>query len=110
MEELEKNLFIPLKSEFYEQFEAGTKTDEFRKYGPRWNERTCHTGRLVTLSKGYGKQHRLLGMVTGFRKQHGTTFGEPHRLAIMKVFGTLDIDIAIIGIRTDPLPRSKTDA
>ena len=45
-------LFIPLKTAYFEAFRAGTKTVEFRLYGPRWNERTCPVGRSVVLSKG----------------------------------------------------------
>ncbi len=62
-----KPLFIPLKREFFEAFEAGTKTEEFRQHGARWNERTCSIGRAVTLSLGYGRQRRIHGIVTGFR-------------------------------------------
>lgn len=61
------NLFIPLKAQYYDAFAEGRKTDEFRLYGPRWNERTCHLGRPVTLSRGYGKKNRLYGHVAGFR-------------------------------------------
>lgn len=61
------NLFIPLKSEFYDAFKRGEKTVEYRVYGSRWNEKTCPIGRGVTISKGYGKQNRLQGVVTGFR-------------------------------------------
>lgn len=63
-----KPLFIPLKSLYYDAFASGLKTVEYRPYGARWNERTCPIGRLVTLSKGYGKQHRLQGRVIGFRR------------------------------------------
>lgn len=34
-----KPLFIPIKREFFEAFERGDKTHEYRLYGPRWNER-----------------------------------------------------------------------
>lgn len=61
-----KPLFIPLKTEYFEAFRVGTKTTEYRVYGPRWNERTCAVGRAVTLSKGYGKACRLQGTVAGF--------------------------------------------
>ena len=64
---IEKPLFIPLKAEYYEAFEDGTKNTEYRKYGPGWNEKTCRVGRAVTLSYGYGKQRRLSGVVTGFK-------------------------------------------
>lgn len=63
----EKPLFIPLKTEFYEAFTSGSKTVEYRVYGPRWNEKTCRIGREVVLSHGYGKRNRLRGVVTGFR-------------------------------------------
>ena len=63
-----KPLFIPLKREYFEEFATGKKTTEFRQYGPRWNERTCKVGRTVVLSLGYGKQRRLTGIITGFKK------------------------------------------
>ena len=31
-----KPLFIPLKAEFFNAFERGEKTAEYRVYGPRW--------------------------------------------------------------------------
>lgn len=61
-----KPLFIPLKAEYFDQFEAGTKTVEYRKRGGRWNHLTCFVGRKVTLSRGYGKHRRLSGVITGF--------------------------------------------
>ncbi|MCK5611591.1 hypothetical protein KAR91_57500 [Candidatus Pacearchaeota archaeon] len=59
----EKPLFIPLKAEYYDQFVSGRKTCELRLDGKRWNERTCHVARSVTLSRGYGKQHRMIGTI-----------------------------------------------
>lgn len=64
-----KNLFIALKTKYYEAFCDGTKSTEFRKYGKRWNEDVCKLGRKVTLSKGYGKQHRKTGVIVGFEKR-----------------------------------------
>lgn len=63
---MEKNLFIPLKTEFFEAFERGEKDTEYRAYGPRWNEETCRVGRRVTVSHGYGKARRLIGEVVRF--------------------------------------------
>lgn len=63
---LEKPIFIPLKAEYYEAFENGTKNTEYRRYGKQWNERNCRIGRNVTLSYGYGKARRLRGIVTDF--------------------------------------------
>jgi len=93
-----KSLFIPLKTEYFEAFADGSKTEELRRYGPRWNESTCQIGREVTLSKGYGKQSRLKGCIWKFKKQHGTLFGSTYQEAIKNVFGTLDIEIACISI------------
>lgn len=99
-------LFVPLKTEYFEAFAAGTKTDELRRYGPGWNERTCHIGRAVTLSKGYGRRHRLSGRVVRFKKQHGTTFGSTYKASIGRLYGTLDLYIACIGIEVYP-PASE---
>lgn len=48
-----KPLFVPLKTEWFDKFAAGSKDVEYRKYGPGWNERTVYAGRPVILSKGY---------------------------------------------------------
>lgn len=109
----EKPLFIPLKTVWYRQFERGSKTEELRLYGPRWNERTCRVGRKVVLSKGYGKSERLSGEIWKFKKQHGTLFGSTYRAAIKSIFGTLDVDIAVISITMilpmDPAPRRRAE-
>lgn len=60
-----KALFIPLKTEFFEAFRNGTKTVEYRLFGPRWNYQTCPVGRAVVLAKGYGRT-RLNGVIMGF--------------------------------------------
>ena len=60
-------LFIPLNTEYFEQFENGIKTVEYRRYGNRWNLRKCFPGRPVILSCGYGKQRRLSGVVKSFK-------------------------------------------
>ena len=62
----EKPLFIPLKAEYYEAFENGTKDTEYRRYGKIWNENNCRPGRTVTLSYGYGKARRMKGTVIDF--------------------------------------------
>lgn len=84
-------LFIPLKTEYFEAFKAGTKTVEYRQYGPRWNERTCAIGRPVVLSRGYGKQQRLTGVVTEFRKRFTASdewldcYGAPGTAACIRI-------------------------
>ena len=109
-----KPLFVPLKTEYYEAFANGSKTEELRRYGPRWNEKTCPVGREVVLSKGYGKQHRMAGRVWKFKKQHGSLFGSTYKAAILDVFGTLDIEIACVsidlaqnGMRTESLAHNS---
>jgi len=62
-----KPLFIPLKKQYFEEFLSGKKTTEYRRYGARWNVKTCLINRLVTLSCGYGKQRRLSGIIVGFK-------------------------------------------
>lgn len=91
-----KPLFIPLTAKYYDQYEAGEKSEELRLYGPRWNEKTCQPGRRVILSRGYGKKHRMTGVIWQFKKQRATTFGSTYRAAVMDVFGTLEVDIAVI--------------
>lgn len=59
-----KPLFIPLKRKFFLAFEDGTKVDEWRIHGPRWNVKTCPDGRPVVLSLGYGKSRRLTGTIS----------------------------------------------
>lgn len=61
-----KPLFIPLMAKYYDAFAAGTKDTEYRILGDRWNRDTCLVGRPVVLSRGYGKQNRLQGVVAGF--------------------------------------------
>lgn len=63
----EKPLFIPLKTEWFREFETGTKDTEYRAYGPRWNENTCRVGRPATISHGYSGK-RLSRVVAGFTK------------------------------------------
>jgi hypothetical protein len=83
---------------YFNQFKAGTKGEELRLYGPRWNEKTCAIGRQVTLSKGYGKHERLRGVVTGFKKVSALTLSEEHQRAIALLYGSLDKPIAVISI------------
>ena len=60
-----KPLFIPLKTEWFNDFKCGAKSMEYRAYGPRWNERTCFIGRRAILSKGYSGE-RIDRVITGF--------------------------------------------
>jgi hypothetical protein len=66
-----KPLFIPLLRVWFELFQSGEKTEEWRRYGGCWNERTCWLDRPVTLSLGYTRM-RLSGRITGFRRAMAT--------------------------------------
>lgn len=66
-----KPLFVPLKTEYFRAFEAGSKTTEYRLYGPRWNETTCIPGRAVTLSHGYSGE-RIPAVIVQLRKIQNT--------------------------------------
>lgn len=63
----EKPLFIPLKAKFFDAFDSGEKTTEYRRFGGPWNLKTCRPGRAVTLSRGYGKQRRIAGRIKAAR-------------------------------------------
>ncbi len=97
-----KPLFVPLKTEYYEAFERGAKTSELRRYGARWNEKTCNPGREVLISKGYGKKHRLRGIVESFEVIEGRYLSWTHRRTIEDLYGTLDLHIIIIHIQLSP--------
>jgi len=93
-----KPLFIPLNTEYFNAFKSGDKNEEIRLYGPRWNYETCKVGRDVVLSKGYGKHERLTGKVCFFVNIHGSTLSSENKKAALKLYGTLDVLIALIGI------------
>lgn len=94
-------LFIPLKQEYFEAFESGQKTEEYRPYGPRWNERTCPIGRRVVISLGYGTQRRLTGTIMSFRKSEEVTASAEWRAC----YGTKGHKVAAcIGIALDRCP------
>lgn len=107
MDNKDNALFIPLKTEYYNAFINGEKVEELRRHGTRWNEKSCALGRDVTLSKGYGKSNRSSAVITGFKKQHGTTFGSSYKEDIMDVYGTLDIWIACIRIKLTTPAESR---
>lgn len=58
-----KPAFIPLKREYFNAFKDGTKQWEYRKLGRQWVAKNFPSGRPVVLSLGYGKKHRLNGVV-----------------------------------------------
>ncbi|MDT8383007.1 MAG: hypothetical protein RRB22_01175 [Gammaproteobacteria bacterium] len=91
-------LFLPLYTQYFNAYKDGSKTGELRLYGPRWNEKTCTVGREVVLSKGYGKQARMIGKVCFFAKVYGQHLNPENKKAVQAMYGTLDVLIAFIGI------------
>jgi len=94
-------LFIPLKTEYFNAFLSGQKNSELRLYGSRWNERTCPVGRRVILSKGYGKHHRIEGVIFDFLIRDANTFDSTYKAAVKRIYGSLDKPIAEIRIKLD---------
>lgn len=99
-----KPLFIPLKTEYFEAFKAGTKTQELRAYGNRWNEKNCFEGRTVILSKGYGKKSRMYGTVTKFEKKNINTLNSVDYQAALDCYQNPNIELAVISIKLTDMP------
>ena len=93
-----KPLFIPLKTEYFNQFKDGTKTVEYRRYGARWNKEVCTIGREVTLSKGYGNYERMKGVVVGFSRMKSNELPADLSGRLGELFGEGVTDIAAIEI------------
>ena len=102
-----KPLFVPLRSEPYDQFAAGAKSAELRLYGPRWNEQTCWPGRTVILSRGYGRHHRMRTAVVAFRRMTLAELPATERRSVTRHYGEIpeSTDIAVI-IMDDPEPEA----
>ena len=93
-----KPLFIPLKAGQYDAFDDGSKVNEYRLYGPRWNEKNCYPGRPATLSRGYGKKNRLSSTVRDFSRQPVSQLPESVQATMLALYGPGEHDIAVIGI------------
>jgi len=89
------SMFIPLRGKFYDEFEAGTKTTEYRPYNGRFNERTCRPGRAVVLSRGYGKSRRLRGEIVSFRVEKNPK----HLPGWVECYGSVEKKAACIEIK-----------
>lgn len=64
----------------------------------------------VVLSKGYGKQHRVEGMIWEFRVRDANTFGSTYKASVLNLYGTLDKPIAEIRIRLDQWTKDSVKA
>lgn len=88
----DRPLFVPLRKEWFEAFRRGEKTEEWRRYGPQWNERVCWIGRPVLLSLGY-RSLRLLGTIVSFRTA-------PARGGAAELYGA-GTKCAVFGVKID---------
>lgn len=95
------NLFIPLKTEFYDAFVLGIKGSEYRPFGPRWNNDTCYPGRPVTISCGYGKAKRETGIISDVAVFHWADL-PPRIITILdNLYSDIPPDLHIIKITID---------
>jgi hypothetical protein len=83
-------LFIPLTGKWFDAFERGDKSEEWRKHGARWNVATCALGRAVTLSRGYSGRRLRASICAASIRQPDT----PERVAL---FGD-GVDCMVIGL------------
>lgn len=90
--------FIPLCEGPFKAFQAGTKRHELRPYCKRWSEKHFPEGRNVTLSWGYGTKNRLYGSVRSYQRIPAKELRWVYREAVMRHYGTTDMEIAMIGI------------
>jgi hypothetical protein len=89
-----KPLFVPVYKSVFAAFVAGTKVDEWRPYGVRWNERTLVTGRRMILSCGYSGP-RLSATIVSWSRV-GATRAPQSVLAIypnVRTFVRIQLDI-----------------
>lgn len=100
LEQLEPGpLFRSLRNAYYTLFAAGEKTVELRAYGPRWNERTCFTGREVVLSNGYRKAGRLAAVIERVRKVPGRELSDQDQAALEDCLGYVPEFVCAIHLR-----------
>lgn len=83
----ERPLFIALRTEYFEQFKAGTKTIEYRRHERMWNARACRPGRRVVLSHGYSGRGRLDAVIVRFETKimDSEIYGKAQELALIHI-------------------------
>jgi hypothetical protein len=94
-----KPFFMPLKTEYFEQFKNGTKSYELRKYSNRFCRAKFPIGRHVILSKGYGKKHRLIGTVAHINIVMADELSIIDRKAVVDCYGNGEIKIIQIWLK-----------
>jgi hypothetical protein len=95
---MSKPLFLPLTARYYDKFANGEKSREYRRPGGQYNPETCVAGRPVLLSRGYGTQCRMQGVITccGYSKVQELE-GEDRR-DVQAVYGPLCREVFWFGI------------
>ena len=58
----QRPVLLALRKQHFLAFAGGSKTVEWRAWGPRWNDKAIRPGRAIALSKGYSGA-RLHGVV-----------------------------------------------
>jgi hypothetical protein len=97
-------LFVPLRAEYFRAFAEGSKTVEWRKFGPRFNDKTLYRGRSITLSNGYSGA-RLYGRITALELKPAEAV--PHVGTIYKPKDLLvGIHVKLISLKPQPPQRS----
>lgn len=104
---MDNPLFIPLNTEHYEAFEDGSKITEYRIHGKRWHRGTVWVGRAVTLSKGYGKQNRLSGVVNKVEIKRAIEVPSNIQSAILGIYGMGNHEMICISIDLPDVPKSE---
>lgn len=94
----DKPLFIPLKAEYYDAFVRREKSEELRKWGPRWNNKVCAVGRQVVLSRGYGKTNRMRGIIRMVRTGSLAILTEKQRQSMLNLYNHPGMIVIAIGI------------
>ncbi|WP_417790324.1 hypothetical protein [Terasakiella pusilla] len=94
-------LFLPLKSEFFYDFQSGKKTHEYRRHKGQFNARTWAVGRRVNLRRGYSTTDNLYGVVISFTVFRKSEIIGPLAKTITNLYGPDDEEICEIGIQVD---------
>lgn len=87
-----KPAFIPLKGVYFDKIKAGLKDCEYRKHGGRWAPKNFPLGHPCTLSRGYGKQDRIIRTVKAVRVVNSADLPEDARTDVRDCYGQ-DVDV-----------------
>lgn len=102
---INRPLFVPLRTEWFEAFRVGRKSVEWRVYGPRWNHRVVRPGRAVVLSHGYSGA-RLYGRVVHARR----VAADRAPNAARRIYPGVSYFCAIhvrLGVASDGIPKKR---